>query len=177
MLDTRDIAQLEKILNEKIKKKVIEWGIILRDEIKLRIDDGGFMPYDTERLRDSVTVSSPPIGNTAQNFSGNVEREPDGSYSIKIDTSADEGIRTRVGEQVIKTGEYEPDHGGFVPYVMYVEYGTTRMRAYAPFRQGSQKVNLQIIQPQLQELIKEASKEMAKLTADKIASALEAAFK
>jgi hypothetical protein len=164
MLTQSDLAELEKIVFSKIEPKLVEWGVTLRDRIKLKIDEGGDMPYDTERLRDAVTLVEPPVGNTANSYGGSVS-----DLVIRIDTSADEGIRKRDSDgRVIKTGEFEDRHAGFVPYVSYIEYGTQTIRSYAPFFASKQAIDLQVIGPQLKEILKEAAIEMSKIVANRL---------
>ena len=172
MLTREEMLELEQIINSKVEPKLVEWGAALRDRIKLKIDDGGDMPYDTERLRDSVTLVEPPVGNSLRSYSGAIDE-----LTIRIDTSADEGIRKKDNDgRIIKTGQFEDTHAGFVPYVSYVEFGTSRMRAYAPFFSSKQVVEIQIIGPQLKEIIKEAAKEMAKIIAERLRQELIKSF-
>lgn len=171
-LSVADRLEIEGILRSKLNKKIVEWGVELRDEIKLRIDEGGNMPYDTERLRDSVTLVEPPIGNVATRFEGNA------GSRIVIDTSADGGIRKKDRNTgiVIKTGKYEEDHEGFVPYVAYIEFGTMSIRAYAPFFNSEQKLTKKF-QEEFNLLIEEAAEEVKGVIARSVTLGLARMFK
>lgn len=165
-----EIRALEKQLNAKFQKKMVDWGIAFRDRIKLAIIEGGDMPVDTERLKDSVTLVEPPVGPDKKEFGGSIN---DLELVIMIDTSADEGIRNANGTL---TGRFEEDHQGWVPYAWYVEHGTAQMRAYAPFLRSAQWVDINIITPELNNLITSVANEMANWIAQSFIDMIEDEF-